>query len=72
MEKFDFIFNTIPAVILDGAKLNRIKKECLIIDLASKPGGVDFITARSMGVSVEWALGLPRKNCTENFGRGHL
>ncbi|HHW48275.1 MAG TPA: dipicolinate synthase subunit DpsA [Clostridiaceae bacterium] len=55
------IFNTIPHVILDTEKLNKIKKECLIIDLASKPGGVDFEKARELGMKVIWALSLPGK-----------
>jgi len=55
------IFNTIPHVIMDTEKLNRIKKECLIIDLASKPGGVDFEKAKSLGMKVIWALSLPGK-----------
>jgi len=38
---FDIVFNTIPYVILDKEKLALMKKETLIIDLASKPGGVD-------------------------------
>ena len=33
----------------------------LIIDLASKPGGVDFDTAAQLGIKVVWALGLPGK-----------
>jgi len=55
------IFNTIPYVIMDTEKLSRIKKDCLIIDLASKPGGVDFEKAKSLGMKVIWALSLPGK-----------
>ena len=36
-------------------------KDTLIIDLASKPGGVDMDAARDLGVKVIWALGLPGK-----------
>lgn len=39
----DIIFNTVPATVFDRKTLERVSKECLIIDLASKPGGVDFI-----------------------------
>lgn len=39
ISEFDIIFNTIPAMILDGALLKHVKKDALIIDLASKPGG---------------------------------
>ncbi len=40
--EFDIIFNTIPAMILDGALLERVKKDALVIDLASKPGGAEL------------------------------
>jgi dipicolinate synthase subunit A len=59
--KFDFIFNTIPFVVLDENCLKNVNKECWIIDLASKPGGVDFETAQKLGIKTEWALALPGK-----------
>ena len=46
LSKFDIIINTIPAMIIDEKRLNLIKRECLIIDLASAPGGVDFEKAK--------------------------
>jgi len=59
--KMDVIFNTVPHLILDINALSRIKKDCLVIDLASKPGGVDFERAKNMGIKVIWALSLPGK-----------
>ncbi len=61
INKFDFIFNTIPQVILDENKLKLVKKEALIVDLASPPGGVDYQYAKENGINVEWALALPTK-----------
>lgn len=57
----DCLFNTIPAVILGEEKLSRLGRGCLVIDLASKPGGVDFETAKSLGLKTIWALSLPGK-----------
>jgi dipicolinate synthase subunit A len=57
----DVIFNTIPSRILDSARLETAGRECLIIDLASKPGGVDFDHAKMLGIKVIWALSLPGK-----------
>lgn len=59
--KMNVIFNTIPHIILDVNMLNKINKECLVIDLASKPGGVDFERAKALGIKVIWALSLPGK-----------
>lgn len=61
IHEFDIIFNTIPAMILDEDILKKVKKDALIIDLASKPGGVDFEAAKTYGVKVIWALSLPGK-----------
>lgn len=57
--EFDIIFNTVPALILTRDILEKIKPGTLIIDLASKPGGVDFEAAKELGVRVIWALSLP-------------
>lgn len=57
--EFDIIFNTIPALVLDGSDLEKVRDDALIIDLASKPGGVDFDTAKELGKKVIWALSLP-------------
>ncbi len=59
--EFDIIFNTIPALIFDKDMLKKTKKDALIIDLASRPGGVDFDAAAELGVRVIWALSLPGK-----------
>lgn len=58
---FDIIFNTVPVLLLDGDLLKQIPKDTLIIDLASKPGGVDFSLAKELGLKVIWALSLPGK-----------
>lgn len=57
----DIIINTIPSRILDYEMLQMVGKDCLIIDLASKPGGVDIERAKALGIKVIWALSLPGK-----------
>ena len=39
--QFDVIFNTIPSKVLNSEVLRRVRRDSLIIDLASKPGGAD-------------------------------
>lgn len=58
---FDAIFNTVPAPVLGKAQLRRVRGDALIIDLASRPGGVDFDYAQELGLQVHWALSLPGK-----------
>ena len=59
--KFDIIINTIPFQILDKERLDLLKEDVVIIDLASNPGGVDRKAARDKNIKVIWALSLPGK-----------
>ncbi len=61
LDKFDIIINTIPFVVLDDKRLDLIKQNCLIIDIASNPGGVDKNAAKAKGIKTIWALSLPGK-----------
>ena len=58
---YDLILNTVPAPILGREQLAALKEGALVIDLASRPGGVDFPAAEELGVKVVWALSLPGK-----------
>lgn len=58
---YDLIVNTVPARVLGRAELEDVKPGCLILDLASKPGGVDLDAAGALGLTVIWALSLPGK-----------
>ena len=60
-EIYELIFNTVPALLFDEKILKRADRDVLIIDLASKPGGVDFEAAGGIGLKVVWALSLPGK-----------
>lgn len=65
---FDIIFNTVPAQILDAHIMARIATNALIIDLASLPGGVDFESAKRMGIPTIHALSLPGKVAPKTSG----
>ena len=57
----DVIFNTVPAKLFGRACLERLRPETLLIDLASRPGGVDLAAAGELGIHTIWALSLPGK-----------
>ena len=59
--KFDIIINTIPFQLLYEERLDLLKKDVVLIDLASNPGGVDRKAAKEKGIKVIWALSLPGK-----------
>ena len=60
ISKVDVIFNTVPFLVLDE-ELSIVNKECILIDLASKPGGINFEKAEELKLETYWALGLPGK-----------
>ncbi len=59
LKDFDIVINTVPAVLLGEKELEKADPDTLIIDLASKPGGVDFKSASEKHLKVIWALSLP-------------
>ena len=61
LDRFDLIFNTAPALILDGPRLRETREDCVIIDLASAPGGVDREATKRLPRRVIPAPGLPGK-----------
>ncbi|MDR7855788.1 dipicolinate synthase subunit DpsA [Tissierella sp.] len=61
IHNMDVVFNTIPTMVLGENLLVKMKKESLIVDLASIPGGIDFKKAEELEIKTIWALGLPGK-----------
>lgn len=61
LEDFDIIVNTVPVQILNKKELEFIRKDTLIIDLASNPGGVDRDEVKKQNLKFVWALALPGK-----------
>lgn len=61
IESYDFIFNTIPSMILSKSLLEQVNPAVTIIDIASAPGGTDFDVANTLGRNASLCLGLPGK-----------
>lgn len=57
----DFVFNTVPALVLTHELLQRVKKDVVIIDIASRPGGTDFEFCQKNAINAKLCLGLPGK-----------
>ena len=60
-EVFDVVINTVPKMIIGEKELTKLGKDTLIIDVASKPGGVDYKYANKNNYRVIQALGIPGK-----------
>lgn len=61
LKQYDIIINTVPHIILNEEKLKYVKSECLLIDLASNPGGIDKKAVKNNQLKFVWALSLPGK-----------
>ena len=65
---FNIVFNTAPSKILTKQILQNASENCLIIDLASQPGGTDFEAAKELGIRAIHALALPSKTAPQSAG----
>lgn len=65
----DVIFNTIPVPILTSDVLSRIPRTCVVIDIASAPGGTDFRFAEKRGIKAVLAPSLPGIVAPKTAGR---
>jgi dipicolinate synthase subunit A len=57
----ELIYNTVPSLILSRERLKLLNPGCIVIEIASKPGGIDLSAARELGVNVIQAPSLPGK-----------
>lgn len=62
---YDAIFNTVPSPVLSAQQCAATKEDCLLVDLASAPGGI----AKDGGRRVIHALGLPAKVAPKTAAR---
>lgn len=63
------LFNTVPSKVIGKSVLCAMNSAQGIIDLASKPGGVDLDMAKTLGINVIWALSLPGKVAPVSAGK---
>ena len=56
---FDFIVNTVPEQVLGEAELGHIRRDALLLELASAPGGFEVHRAEELGLTALAAPGLP-------------
>lgn len=65
LDRFDVIIGTIPAPVLTEPLLALVRKDALLLELASAPGGIDAAAAHEMGLRYIRAPGLPAKYAPE-------
>lgn len=65
LDRFDVIIGTIPAPVLTEPLLALVRKDALLLELASAPGGIDAAAAHERGLRYICAPGLPAKYAPE-------
>ena len=58
---YEYIFNTIPAALLDKECLEQVREDALIIDIASNRSGADYEAAALLKRNIRFCPGLPGK-----------
>lgn len=61
LNKYDIIINTVPHIVLNEKRLEYVRNDVLLIDLASNPGGIDKKSVKDKKLKFIWALSLPGK-----------
>jgi dipicolinate synthase subunit A len=56
---FDMLVNTVPAPVIDETILKKMRRDCVVADIASAPYGVDFEAAKALGLDAFAAGSLP-------------
>ncbi len=62
------LFNTVPEILFHKTLLSTFPKQCLYMELASAPGGMDICAAKEYGIRSIWGGGLPGKYAPESAG----
>lgn len=65
LDRFDVIIGTIPAPVLTEPLLALVRKDALLLELASAPGGINAAAAHERGLRYIRAPGLPAKYAPE-------
>ena len=66
IDAFEYIFNTVPAPLLNRSCLEQVQPEALIIDIASNRTGADYEAAESLKRKLLFCPGLPGKYAGES------
>ncbi len=65
---FDAVINTVPVKVLGSAQLSKLNSECVLVEVASAPFGIDFQSAKEKAFKVVKAGSLPGKVAPKTAG----
>ena len=65
---FDALINTVPSRVLGGEQLSRLNADCVLVEVASAPFGIDFQAAKERAFHMVKASSLPGKVAPKTAG----
>ena len=65
---YDLVYNTVPHMIFTKRELQALRRDTVLVDLASFPGGVDTLMAHTLGITVVDGRNLPGRTAPETAG----
>ena len=65
---YDLVYNTVPHMIFTKRELQALRRDMVLVDLASFPGGVDTLMAHTLGITVVDGRNLPGRTAPETAG----
>lgn len=66
---YEYIFNTIPARILNRRCLEKVSSNAIIIDITSNRTGADYEIAKKLKINIHFCPGLPGKYAGESCAK---
>lgn len=61
LPKMDIVINTVPYMLLNKRRLDLLKENVLVVDIASAPGGTDFVYCKEKNIRAYLELGIPAR-----------
>ncbi len=65
---FDVLINTVPTKVIGASVLDKLNADCVLVEIASAPFGIDFQAAKERAMTVVKASSLPGKVAPKSAG----
>lgn len=69
LPNMDVVINTVPYMLLNKRRLELLKENVLVIDIASAPGGTDFVFCKEKNIRAYLELGIPAREAPVSAAR---
>lgn len=66
--EFNAVINTVPVKVLGSPQISKLNSDCLLVEVASAPFGIDFQGAKERAIKVVKAGSLPGKVAPKTAG----